>query len=112
MSSDELMMEKRQSIRTVLRTSLVMTIRDGNRISGESVDIGEGGCCGRFVRQMQLGEKVHLTTTLPTLHAPLRVEFDAVVAWCILSQGSYKIGFKFVLIGESQKSAIRRLCTM
>lgn len=100
--------DQRTTQRKVLKVKALLTLEDGETLTARTLDVG--------------GEGLGLVTTRSVPHGAIcMVQFElfhegivhliaikAVVQYCILSNGEFKVGFRYVNLALSSMAAISR----
>ncbi len=87
--------DQRSAPRKPLKTRAVLTVRGAEPLAVRTLDISINGVCLSFFKPMPIGLAGRLSIDLMIEGKVNTIDVQAKAAYCIFSNGQYKVGFQF-----------------
>jgi hypothetical protein len=90
--------DQRSAPRKPLKTRAVLTVKGAEPLAVRTLDISINGVCLSFLQPMPIGLSGRLSLDLIIEGKVNTVDMAARAAYCIFSNGQYKVGFQFTAV--------------
>ena len=98
----------RQSPRKILKTRAMFALEGSAPVLGRTTDISANGVSINVAQPVAVGQGAQLRFDLLVDGKVVPIQSKARTQYCILSNGEFKVGFRFVNLELSAMAAISR----
>ena len=100
--------EQRQSKRKILKVKALLALEDGPTLLARTIDVGGEGMCVTVPDAISKGAMGTICFEIFHEGKAIPISVRSRAQYCILSNGEYKVGFRFVALELSAMASLAK----